>query len=111
MLEGGEPTITIPWPWLAAGITAIIAALSGVARVLYKAIIDNHNREIAFRDERRKEDSAAWKEAISTVASSNERAMAQLGMTLSQHIKESTTQQNKVIEALSRQLKTTERNK
>lgn len=101
----GEPTVTIPWPWVAAGIVAVVGALAAVARVLFKNIIDNHKREIAFRDVRRTEDSAAWKEAINTVASSNERAMAQLGATISQHIKETTAQQNKVIEALGRQLK------
>lgn len=99
-----ESPISIPG-WLWAVIAGAVTALTGAITYLFKYIIARHKEEIAGRDERRREDSAAWKEAITTVAASNEKAMAQLGATIGQHIKESTQQQTKVVEALGRQLK------
>ena len=117
MLEGSEPVVSIPWPWLAGGIVTIIGALAAAIRLLFKLVIDRHNAEIKSRDDRRSEDSATWKAAIESVVSSNERAVTtlsasyresmanlggQIGEAVARQIKESTEQQADLIRQISK---------
>ena len=45
-----EPHILVPWPWLAGGITAVLAAMTAAIRQLYKNEIERHNKELERRD-------------------------------------------------------------
>ncbi len=78
MLEGNEPTIQIPWPWLAGIIVGAAGGLVAAIRYLFNKLIEAHNKEIEGRDKRREEDSVAWKEALDTLIVTQKESQKEL---------------------------------
>ena len=112
VLEGNEPTIQIPWPWLAGILVGAAGGLVAAIRYLFNKLIEAHNKEIEGRDKRREEDSVVWKEALNSLVASQKEATnnlassyresiaslgGQIGEAVSRQIKESGKQQEDLI--------------